>query len=72
MSQAKAFGGVLARIRREQGFPTAYSFHKSCEGRRTLGLDHLIDLASLYGNPEAAPGSAVYMVRGQIFKIYPG
>ena len=38
MNNAKAFGGVLARIRKEQGFSNAYQFFKSVGGSKSLGL----------------------------------
>lgn len=33
-----AFGGVLARTRKQQGFPSAHAFYTGRDGRRTLGL----------------------------------
>ncbi|OGS05614.1 MAG: hypothetical protein A3G41_06410 [Elusimicrobia bacterium RIFCSPLOWO2_12_FULL_59_9] len=38
MRQTGGFGGVLARIRRERGFPSAHAFYRSRDGRRSLGL----------------------------------
>lgn len=38
MNAARSFGETLVSLRSSQGFPTAYSFYKSREGRRTLGL----------------------------------
>lgn len=38
MTNAKTFGGVLSRIRREQGYASAHQFFKSVGGSKTLGL----------------------------------
>lgn len=38
MRKARVFGDVLARARREQGFPNAHAFYKASGGRRTLGV----------------------------------
>ncbi len=38
MNNAKAFGAVLAGIRKEQGFPSAHQFFKSIGGSKSLGL----------------------------------
>ena len=38
MNNAKAFGNVLARIRKEQGFSGAYKFFKSIGGSKSLGF----------------------------------
>ena len=38
MTNAKAFGCTLARIRKEQGFPSAHQFYKSIGGAKSLGL----------------------------------
>ncbi len=38
MTNAKAFGGALSRIRKEQGFPSAHQFFKSIGGSKSLGL----------------------------------
>ncbi|OGR51688.1 MAG: hypothetical protein A2049_10320 [Elusimicrobia bacterium GWA2_62_23] len=38
MTTAKTFGGVLARLRLEQGYPSAHRFFKSVGGSKTLGL----------------------------------
>jgi hypothetical protein len=38
MNNAKAFGNVLARIRKEQGFPSAHQFFKSIGGSKSLGV----------------------------------
>jgi hypothetical protein len=38
MKKKNLFSAVLARIRREQGFPSAYKFFKSVGGSRTLGM----------------------------------
>lgn len=40
MPKTHAFGAILARIRREQGFDSAHSFYKGRGGRRTLGLTY--------------------------------
>ena len=41
MKNAKAFGRVLTRVRREQGFPTARSFYMRCGGAKTLKLAYV-------------------------------
>ena len=38
MTNSKAFGKVLSRIRKEQGFPTAHQFFKNIGGSKSLGL----------------------------------
>ena len=38
MNNSKVFGGVLSRIRKEQGFSTAHKFFKSIGGSKSLGL----------------------------------
>ncbi len=38
MTNAKAFGSTLARIRKEKGFPSAYQFFKSIGGSKSLGF----------------------------------
>jgi len=38
MKKPIAFGAVLARVRREQGFANAHSFYKGRDGRRTFDL----------------------------------
>ena len=38
MTTAKTFGSALARIRQEQGYPSAYQFFKSVGGSKSLGL----------------------------------
>lgn len=45
MPDARAFGSVLVRFRREQGFETAYAFYRSREGRRLLRLSFVNYLA---------------------------
>ena len=37
-NNAKAFGSALSRIRKEQGFPSAYKFYKTAGGSKSLGL----------------------------------
>lgn len=34
-------------------------------------LDELMDLALLYGHHEKTEGSAIYVVRGQVFRSFP-
>ncbi len=38
MNTIKAFGSTLSRIRKEQGFPSAYQFYKGVGGSKGLGL----------------------------------
>lgn len=38
MNNAKAFGSVLSRIRKEQGYPSAHQFFKSIGGSKAIGL----------------------------------
>ncbi len=38
MTNAKAFGSVLSRLRKEQGFSSAHQFFKSVGGSKSLGL----------------------------------
>lgn len=38
MRKPHAFASVLARLRRERGFPTPHSFYKARDGRKSLGL----------------------------------
>ena len=38
MNNAKAFGSVLAKIRKDQGFPSAHQFFKGVGGSRSLGM----------------------------------
>lgn len=38
MNTAKDFGGVLARIRKGQGFPSAHKFFKGVGGSKSLGM----------------------------------
>ena len=38
MTSTKAFGSVLSRIRKEQGFSSAHQFFKSIGGNKSLGL----------------------------------
>ncbi|MCX5796180.1 MAG: hypothetical protein NTY77_11845 [Elusimicrobia bacterium] len=38
MKKARLFGELLARTRREQGFPTAHAFYRSRDGRRAFRL----------------------------------
>lgn len=38
MNNAKAFGSVLARVRKEKGFSSAHQFFKSIGGSKSLGL----------------------------------
>jgi len=38
MDNAKTFGKVLARLRKEQGYSGAYQFFKSAGGSKNLGL----------------------------------
>jgi hypothetical protein len=38
MPRIHPFGAVLARIRREQGFPTAHAFYRARDGRRALKI----------------------------------
>lgn len=38
MENARPFASLLARLRREQGFETAYAFYQAREGRRWLNL----------------------------------
>lgn len=38
MGKTESFGAALARVRREQGFASAYAFYHSQDGRKTLGL----------------------------------
>lgn len=38
MANAKAFGTVLARLRREKGFPSAHKFFRGVGGSRSLGV----------------------------------
>ena len=38
MSKPAEFAAVLTRLRESAGFPTAFAFHKSRDGRRALGL----------------------------------
>jgi len=38
MTNAKAFGSALARIRKEQGYSSAYQFFKGVGGSKSLGL----------------------------------
>lgn len=37
-TEGAGFGALLARVRQQRGFPTAYAFYHGRDGRRTLGL----------------------------------
>ena len=41
MTNSKAFGSVLARVRKEQGFSGAHQFYKSIGGSKSLGLSFM-------------------------------
>ena len=41
MTTAKTFGGVLARLRKEQGYSSAHQFFKNVGGSKTLGLSFM-------------------------------
>ena len=41
MNNAKVFGNVLSRIRKEQGYSSAHQFFKSIGGSKTLGLSFM-------------------------------
>ena len=41
MENKKTFSGVLARVRKEQGFSSAHKFFKSTGGSKTLGLSFM-------------------------------
>ncbi len=41
MNNSKAFGGVLSKIRKDQGFSSAHQFFKSIGGSKSLGLSFM-------------------------------